>query len=79
MSKRKQEKLELSKEQREGAISQIQGYFLKERDEDLGLLSATLILDFFLDKIGPFVYNQGLRDAVLFLNEKAEDIYSLER
>lgn len=78
MSKNK-EKLDLPKEKREGAIRLIQAYFLKERDEDLGLLSATLILDFFLEKIGPDLYNKGLQDAVAFINEKSEDIYSLER
>ncbi len=72
-------KLELPKDKKDRAISEIQSYFLKERDEDLGILSATLILDFFLEKIGPSVYNIGLQDTVAFINEKAEDIYSMER
>ncbi|MBC7959233.1 MAG: DUF2164 family protein [Vallitaleaceae bacterium] len=73
------EKLALSKEATDGAIKEIQHYFLKERDEDLGLLSATLILEFFIEKLGPAFYNQGLQDAMRFITEKAEDIYSLEK
>lgn len=69
----------LSKERKNKAIEAIKLYFLKERDEDLGDLAAILILDFMIEAIGPSIYNQGLHDAIAFYQEKAEDIYGLEK
>lgn len=72
-------KLELPKELQEKAIRDIQTYFLKERDEDLGYLSAMMILEFIVEKIGPSLYNQGLHDAISYFNEKTEELFGFER
>lgn len=70
---------DLSKEARKQAITEIQGYFLTERDEELGELAAGFMLDFFLAKIGPSVYNQAIRDAQAYMTEKVEDMEGLQR
>lgn len=72
-------KIELSQERKNEAITKIKNYFLNERDEEIGDLSASLLLDFFVNELGPSIYNQGLYDAIAFYQEKAEDIYSLEK
>jgi uncharacterized protein (DUF2164 family) len=65
---------EMDDERRAVAIAEIKQYFLEERDEDLGDLAARLILDFFLDRVGPLVYNQGLDDAQAWFQRRLEDL-----
>lgn len=70
-------KFNLSDEKKKACILQIQEYFLRERDEDLGYLAADLILNFFLDKLAPEFYNQGIDDAYKYMSDRVEDILSL--
>jgi len=44
-------------------VASIRRYFLDERDEEIGDLQASFVLEFVLKEIGPAVYNQGVRDA----------------
>lgn len=78
MSKTKKS-FELTKEERLQAIQEIKKYFFTERDEEIGDLGAGLILDFFIEKIGPTVYNQGVFDAQRYLQDKVEDLGGLLR
>jgi uncharacterized protein (DUF2164 family) len=55
--------VELSKEDRQQAIASIERYFRDERDEKIGNLAAGALLGFFLEEIGPSVYNRGVMDA----------------
>ena len=71
-------KLKLQKEQRDMLIANIRNYFLEERDEEIGDLSATLVLDFFITQLGPTLYNRGVNDAKALLTEKLEDLHGLE-
>lgn len=75
---RNQRKLELTKEKWDVMIASIKLYFLNEREEELGDLSASLILDFVMEKLAPEFYNQGLHDSYRFLTEKCEDMLGLE-
>lgn len=71
--------IKLSKEQKDRMIWEIQTYFSKERDEDLGDLASSLILDFFIEKLGPQMYNQGIQDAQRYMEEKVMDMLELEK
>lgn len=55
--------IELSKEDRQQAIASIERYFREERDEKIGNLTAGAMLGFFLEEIGPCIYNRGVLDA----------------
>jgi len=55
--------LKLPDDARKQCMARIQRYFRDERGEDLGELAQTLIFDFIAEELGPFFYNQGLRDA----------------
>lgn len=72
-------KIELIKEKRENMISLIKDYFLKERGEDLGDLAATLILDFFIEKLAPEFYNQGVYDSYIYFKDKIEDLLEIQK
>ena len=70
-------------DERKRIISEIQYFFLRERDEEIGELAAGTILDFFAEQIGPTLYNAGVRDAVkqaeVHASRLEEDLYSLLR
>ncbi len=53
----------LDKNERADAIARLQDYFSKERDEELGELAASLLLDFIEAELGPHFHNQGVRAA----------------
>ena len=71
-------RLEISKERQAKMRSLIMEYFARERDEDLGDLASGLILDFFIQELGPSIYNQGVEDARIYIRDKLEDLYALE-
>ena len=55
--------VELSKEARKEAIASIERWFQEDRDERIGNIAAAALLNFFLEEIGPSVYNRGVADA----------------
>lgn len=75
---REKSKIKISKEKKEEMISKIKEYFFNERNEDLGDLAASLILDFMIDKLAPEFYNQGVLDSYKYLNDRTEDVLSLQ-
>ena len=49
--------IEISKEARQLAIASIERYFLENRDEKIGNVTAGALLGFFVEEIGPVIYN----------------------
>jgi len=72
-------KFKLSKENRNEMILAIKTYFQTEREEELGDLAAGFILDFFMEKLGPEFYNQGILDSYRYMNEKIEDLLGIQK
>jgi uncharacterized protein (DUF2164 family) len=64
----------LSEEERRRAVEEIITYFEKERGEELGLIGAGELLDFFLQTVSPGVYNKAISDAQELVKKGAEDI-----
>lgn len=62
----------LSEEQRKKTIDDIISFFQTERDEEIGIIAAENILDFFLQNTGAQIYNKGLEDAKDFVKERLE-------
>jgi uncharacterized protein (DUF2164 family) len=55
--------IDISREARKEAIASIERYFKENMDEPIGNIAAGGLLSFFLEEIGPLVYNQGVADA----------------
>jgi uncharacterized protein (DUF2164 family) len=55
--------IELSKEARQQAVASIERYFLETSGERIGNIAAGGLLNFFLEEIGPAVYNRAVADA----------------
>jgi uncharacterized protein (DUF2164 family) len=56
--------VELSKQARAAAIASVQRYFEENLPEPIGNLGAGLLLDFFVEEIGPVIYNQAIADTL---------------
>ena len=67
-------KLELEKEVRAQAITSIQRYFEDNLTEPIGNLPAGQLLDFFLEEIGPIIYNRAISDAQVRLQHRVMDL-----
>ena len=66
--------IEISKQVRVGAIASIQRYFNENMAEPIGDLPASLLLNFFLEEVGPVVYNQAIHDAQARIQQRASDL-----
>ncbi len=53
----------ISKEDRHQAIASIHRYFRENMEEEIGNISADTLLGFFLEEIGPLVYNKAVLDV----------------
>lgn len=60
--------IELSAEARKRAISSIERYFSVNMDEPIGNVAAGALLGYFIEEIGPAIYNQ----AVLTVQERLQ-------
>lgn len=55
--------IDISKEARKQAITSIERYFRENMDEPIGNVAAGALLGFFLEEVGPLVYNQAVTDV----------------
>jgi uncharacterized protein (DUF2164 family) len=67
-------RIKLSRERRADLVKEVREYFSEQFDEEVGDLKAELLLDFFVERLGPAVYNTAIRDAHAFIQEKLEDL-----
>jgi uncharacterized protein (DUF2164 family) len=67
-------RIELADERKAKMVTAIQSYFAENLDYELGDLGADLLLEFFTRELGAPVYNQAIRDAHDFLQEKLIDL-----
>lgn len=63
-----------SEEQRAKYLQEIISFFLDERGEQIGLIAAEAVLDFFLQTVGDEIYKKGVRDSKKLLEEKMADV-----
>lgn len=66
--------IELSKDARAQLITSIERYFLENMDEKIGNIAAGGLLGFFLDELGPLVYNQAVLDVQQRLQARVAEI-----
>jgi uncharacterized protein (DUF2164 family) len=66
--------IELSKEARKEAIASIERYFRENMEEKIGNIAAAGLLSFFLEEIGPSVYNRAVADAQERLQARVQDL-----
>jgi uncharacterized protein (DUF2164 family) len=67
-------RIRLADERRAALVAALREHFRRELDEELSEFRAVGILDFFLKRLGPTVYNQAIQDARAFVQEKLDDL-----
>jgi len=74
--------MEISKEARADAVSSIKRYFEENMPEPIGDLSAGLLLNFFLEEVGPLIYNRAIADSQArmerYLTDLGGELYAHE-
>ena len=67
-------RIQLAPDRQAALLRAIKQYFADEFDEPLSDFRADGLLAFFVRELGPPVYNQGVRDACRYVQEKLGDI-----
>ncbi len=53
----------LTDEEKKHLMSEIEAFYLDERGEEIGIIHQQQLLNLFLEKLAPAVYNKALDDA----------------
>lgn len=64
----------LSKEARSEAVKSIERYFDEHMEERIGNIAAGALLNYFLEEIGPAVYNQAVADVQERLQARVSEL-----
>jgi uncharacterized protein (DUF2164 family) len=67
-------KIEISQQARTEAIASIQRYFEENLPEPIGNLPAGLLFDFFVEEIGPLIYNRAVSDSQARMALRVSDL-----
>jgi uncharacterized protein (DUF2164 family) len=66
--------IELDPEARQRAIQSIERYFRENMEEPIGNVAAGGLLGFFLEEIGPAVYNRAVADVQERLAQRVSEV-----
>ena len=66
--------IKINKDERQRAIASIERYFLEQLDQKIGNITAGGLLAFFLEEVGPAVYNQAVADAQKRVLERLQEL-----
>jgi uncharacterized protein (DUF2164 family) len=66
--------IEISKQARADAVASIKRYFDENMPESIGDMPATLLLNFFMQEVGPLIYNRAIMDAQEQLQQRVSDL-----
>jgi uncharacterized protein (DUF2164 family) len=66
--------IEIQSDARKEAIKSIERYFRENMEEPIGNIAAGALLGFFLEEIGPLVYNQAVTEVQERLQARVSEI-----
>ena len=66
--------IEISKEARKEAIASIERYFEENMEQKIGNISAGALLGFFIEEIGPLIYNKAVADVQERLQARISEV-----
>jgi uncharacterized protein (DUF2164 family) len=66
--------IELSKETRKAAVSSIERYFDANMDEKIGNVAADALLQFFIEEVGPSIYNKAVSDVQVRMQSRVMEL-----
>ena len=66
--------LQLSKDAHKQAVASIERYFRENMEERIGNIAAGGLLGFFLEEVGPCIYNKAIADVQERLQARIADL-----
>lgn len=66
--------IELNKDARKQALASIERYFRENMEEPIGNVAAGALLNFFIEEIGPSLYNQAVLDVQERLQQRVAEL-----
>lgn len=75
--RRQESDIKLTKEQKSKASVKIKEYMDEYFEIEIGNLQAEIFIEYITENIGKYYYNKGIADSMLYMTEKAEDLYLL--
>jgi len=66
--------IELNKEARAEAIKSIERYFEENMEERIGNVAAGALLNFFVEEVGPVIYNQAVAEVQDRLRMRVDEL-----
>ena len=66
--------IKIANERKTQLVAELKAFYLNEFDEDISPFRAGQLLDFFLTKLAPAVYNQAVQDARAFMQSRLDDL-----
>lgn len=66
--------INLTSDEKNRLIKEIQDFFYTERDEQIGVIAAEVVLDFFLETLSKTIYNKSLIDTKNWFTEHLENL-----
>ena len=75
----KQAVIALTPETKKLLLTNLQNYYSAEREEELSEFQAGLLLEFILSDIGVYIYNQAIADAQKLMQQKTDELFTLEK
>lgn len=70
-------KIKLAPQQKELLRQKLIAMFLDDFDEELSDFKADRILDAFIEKLGPSIYNTAIEDMKIYMMSRLEDLNAL--
>jgi uncharacterized protein (DUF2164 family) len=70
-------KIKLTPQQRELLRKKTIAMYKEDFDEDLSDFKADQILDAFIEKLGPSIYNAAIEDMKIYMMSRLEDLDAL--
>ena len=64
----------LDDERRKQLVLRLQRFFDEAFDQELSAFRAEQTLDFFLEALGPPIYNQAVQEARKFMQQRLDDL-----
>ena len=66
--------IELSDQTRKAAIVSIERYFRENMEEQIGNVAASGLLGFFLEEVGPSIYNKAVADVQERMQQRVSEL-----
>ena len=66
--------LTISDERKAQLVAEVRAFYENEFEEKISPFRAEQLVEFFLRKLGPAVYNQGVQDARAHIQSRLDDL-----